>query len=87
MSEEKEVQEENMIKEFLSNKKALELLKKTSEQDSIEIMKYGVSKYQSKTPFEMAQDFIKLATLYPNVIQSRDISKIISKIDLKEEEE
>jgi len=86
MSKNKEEQEANLIKGFLSNEKALKVLKQTNEQDSIEIMKYGVSQYKSKTPSEMAQDFISLATLYPNVIKSRDISKIISKIDLEEEE-
>ena len=83
----KNKEEEERIDRFLSSEEALHELKNSSTEDIAEIMKYGIKSLQPKTPGQLAKDFIKLATLYPNKIRSRDISKIIKNIDIENNED
>ena len=82
----KDKQEEALAEKFLSNSETIKLLKETPHKERLEIMKYGINRLQPKTPREFAQEFLKLATLYPEVITAMDISKIINHIDIEEEE-
>ncbi len=87
MATTKDKQEEALVERFLSSPEALKMLKETPNEERVEIMRYGIYRLQPKTPREFAQDFIKLATLYPQAISTRDTSKIMKNIDIENEEE
>ncbi|QOY52308.1 hypothetical protein [Candidatus Sulfurimonas baltica] len=78
----KDKQEEERIDKFLGNDKALNELKDSSEEDINELMKYGVNKANNLTPIEFAEEFLKQLKLYPQLLDSRDISKITNKIEI-----
>ncbi len=82
----KDEQEEALVERFLSTPEALKLLKETPQKERVEIMGYGIDGLKVKTPKEFAQDFLKLATLYPQAISTRDISMIMKNIDIEEEQ-
>lgn len=81
----KDEQEEISTEKFLSTPEALKLLKETPNEERVEIMQYGINKVQSKTLREFAKEFLKLENLYPQALESRDISKIMKNIDIEEE--
>ena len=83
MPDRKDKQEKDLVDKFLSDDKALKELKNSSEEDTNELMEYGVKQINAKSLKEFGEEFLEQMNLYPNTIKARDISQLIKKIEVE----